>query len=108
MMEKSARRSPLVIVLALTSGLVASGTVLLGNVDADAAGSYPAQCASRDLQAWLRIEQHGEAGDVDGAVVGKAFLTLLEARHLCGQQQVAQALALYDSVLPAPVTAATK
>jgi hypothetical protein len=107
MMKKSAR-SALITVSALALGFVASSTALLGNMDVNAAGSYPLQCASRDLQAWLRIERHGEAGDVDGAVVGKAFLTLFEARHLCSQQQVSQALEVYDSVLPASVTTAIK
>lgn len=86
--------------------LVASSTMLLPAVETNAAGPYPLQCASSDLQAVLRIERHGEAGDVDAAVVAKAFFTLLEARHLCGRQQVPPALALYDSVLPTALTAA--
>jgi hypothetical protein len=88
--------------------LIASSTAFLFAAPASAAGGFPLQCASRDLQAFLRIEQHGEARDIDGAVVGKAFVTLLEARQICGNQRVDEAIAIYDGILPPSLTTATK
>jgi hypothetical protein len=90
--------------------LAATGFFLVGSVAfslpfARAGNAFPLQCTSSDLDAWIRIERHGEAGDVEPALVGKALVQLLEARHICGQQRISEALILYEGVLPGPIRA---
>jgi hypothetical protein len=93
-MHKLARN----LLLAHSALVLTSSAVLFFPRYAAAADTYPQQCAKRDLQAFLQIERHGEIGDVDPARVGKAFVTMLEARHLCNQHRVPEAFALYDGL----------
>jgi hypothetical protein len=55
-----------------------------------------AACAHRDLEAFSRIEQHGEAGDVPGAVLAEATAQLLQARRLCREGRTEEGFAFYE------------
>jgi len=86
--------------------LTLTGAAIVSSSFTTVAGSpFPLACASSDLRAWLRIERHGETGDVEAAAVGEGLLRLLEARHICGQQRISAALTLYESILPDPIAA---
>jgi hypothetical protein len=91
--------------------LAATGFILVGAGSfwftpfARAGKAFPLQCTASDLDAWIRIERHGEASDLEPALVGKALVQLLEARHICGQHRISEALILYEGVLPGPIRA---
>jgi hypothetical protein len=63
-----------------------------------AAENIPQVCLDADLRLTTRIEAHGEAQDVAGEVLAKAFFTVLEARRACNQGRVETAMKLYDSI----------
>ena len=83
--------------------LIGGVAIVSFNLPTVASTPFPLECTSSDLRAWLRIEHHGENGDLEPAAVGKGFVRLLEARHICGQQRISEALALYESILPDPI-----
>jgi len=68
--------------------------------------SFSRECALRDLAAIEWVEEQAEARSMPSALLAEAAFTALRARNACMQGQVAEALALYDSVLvPAPIPA---
>ena len=58
-----------------------------------------AQCAARDLKLLTAINEHGEAQDLPADDIRNAFFALVKARGVCAAGRVAEALALYDSVV---------
>jgi hypothetical protein len=83
--------------------LWAAASVCLAFGGAMSAESVPEVCSEADLKLTTRIEAHGEAQDVAGEVLAKAFFTVLEARKACNQGQVEAAMKLYDSIPLGPV-----
>ena len=83
--------------------LWAAASVCLAFGGAIAAESIPEVCLEADLRLTTRIEAHGEAQDVAGEVLAKAFFTVLQARRACNQGQVETAMKLYDSIPLGPV-----
>ena len=69
---------------------------------ADRLHTTPAECAARDLKLVTLIEDKGEARDVSSEKLADAAFTMLRARQACHDGRVADALAIYDSVLLAP------
>ena len=65
------------------------------------AQTYPLECAKRDVQLVVQIEQYGEAQSVPGDLLYEAFRTLQRAREACSQGRVVVGLALYDSIFTA-------
>ena len=63
-----------------------------------AAQSYPLECAQRDVQVVIQIEEVGEAQSAAGEILYEAFKTLLRARTACSEGRVTLGLALYDSI----------
>ena len=55
-------------------------------------------CAAADLRLTTLIEAHGEAQDVAPEILAQAFFTVLEACKACHQQQVEEAIKLYESI----------
>jgi hypothetical protein len=83
------------------SGLVALGLVpaLLGAlIDPTAAGAFTRGCAARDLQILMLIEERETSDTVAADTLNDAMLTMLEARIVCHEGRVVDALALYDSI----------
>jgi hypothetical protein len=90
------RRRRLRWMAALRLWAAASACLAFGG--AMSAESIPEVCLEADLRLTTRIEAHGEAQDVAGEVLAKAFFTVLEARRACNQGQVETAMKLYDSI----------
>jgi hypothetical protein len=61
-------------------------------------GSFPIECATRDLQLITQLEQYGESQYTRGEVTAEAFWTLMGARQACYEARVSEGLALYDSI----------
>ena len=62
------------------------------------ATSMTKECALRDAQVLMRIEAYEGTGDMQYVV--DALFALTQARHLCREGKVSEALALYDSIVP--------
>ena len=83
--------------------LWAAASICLAFGGAMAAENIFEVCLEADLRLTTRIEAHGEAQDVTGEVLAKAFFTVLQARRACNQGQVETAMKLYDSIPLGPV-----
>jgi hypothetical protein len=70
------------------------------------AASMTKECALRDAQVLMRIEAHESMGATQESVQVSvdAMFTLMQARHLCHEGKVHEALALYDGIAPAFAT----
>ena len=55
-------------------------------------------CAARDLRALALLEQHIEAEDARPEVLSDALFAIVQARTVCEQGHVAEALVLYDRI----------
>ena len=58
-----------------------------------------ALCAAHDLKLITQLNEHGEALDVPADDLRNAFMALVDARKICFSGRVAEALAIYDSVI---------
>ncbi|HEY4403234.1 MAG TPA: hypothetical protein VGN55_01180 [Xanthobacteraceae bacterium] len=74
-------------------------SIFLGaTINGTMAGSFARECAARDLQILTLIEE-GESADVVAAErLSNAMQSMMEARMLCYEGRVADAIALYDSI----------
>ena len=79
--------------------LLAMACLLIGGTQATTAMTK--ECARRDAQVLMRIEAHEgtgmQTGDMQEAV--DALFALMQARHLCHEGKVREALALYDGIV---------
>jgi hypothetical protein len=62
-------------------------------------GQLARECALKETAVITLIEDHGAAEDVPADRLGAAGLTMLRARLNCYEGRVAEALALYESIL---------
>ena len=77
-------------------GLVA---IFLGALTSGAAaGAFTRGCAARDLQILMLIEERETSDTVAADALSDAMLALLEARIVCHEGRVVDAMALYDSI----------
>ena len=67
-------------------------------IDGTTAGSFTRGCAARDLQILMLIEERENADAVSAEKLSDAMLSMLEARIVCYQGRVMDAMALYDSI----------
>jgi hypothetical protein len=63
-----------------------------------AAGSFTRGCAARDLQILMLIEEREDTNAVSAEKLSDAMLSMLEARIVCHEGRVIDAMALYDSI----------
>ena len=63
-----------------------------------AAAAMTKECALRDAQVLMRIEAHENMGATQEAF--DALFSLMQARHLCREGKVREALTLYDGIVP--------
>jgi hypothetical protein len=77
-------------------GLVAVG--LWAMTSDTTAGSFTRGCAARDLQILMMIENRESTNAVSGEKLDDAMLSMLEARIVCHEGRVLDALALYDNI----------
>jgi uncharacterized protein YjiS (DUF1127 family) len=81
--------------------LCAAASTCLATAGATAAESATVVspiCAAADLRLTTLIEAHGEAQDVTPEILAQAFFTVMEARKACHQEQVEEAIKLYESI----------
>jgi hypothetical protein len=67
-------------------------------IDSTTAGSFTRGCAARDLQILMLIEERENSDAVPTEKLSDAMLSMLEARIVCYQGRVMDAMALYDSI----------
>jgi hypothetical protein len=96
------------LVVAKTDLVQSQLAKLAASGNAVAAESSKHDCADRDIKLVTAIEDAGEARTMPNEKLGEAFAMLLEARGLCSTGRVAEALAVYDSIVIAPVQSAAK
>jgi hypothetical protein len=63
------------------------------------AGSFTRGCAARDLQILMLIEDHENTNAVSAERLSDAMLSMLEARMVCYEGRVVDAMALYESIV---------
>jgi hypothetical protein len=83
-------------------GLVA--ICLCGLRDSAIAGSFTRGCAARDLQILMLIEERENSSAVPAAKLSDAMLALLEARIVCHEGYVLDAMAIYDRIASSVAT----
>ena len=86
----------------------AFAALCLGSLTSTAsAGSFTRQCAARDMQVLMVIEERESASAISAQKSTEAVLEMMEARMICFEGRVLDALAIYDSivqnVMPNPV-----
>src|SRR3978361_1067677 len=62
------------------------------------AGSFTRGCAARDLQVLMLIEEGETSSTIPTAELRYAMLALLEARIVCHEGYVMDAMAIYDRI----------
>jgi hypothetical protein len=78
---------------------VALAALCLGAmVNGTTAGSFTRGCAARDLQILILIEERETTNAFSAETLSEAMLTILNARMICYEGHVVDALAIYDDV----------
>lgn len=93
----------------LPLALIGAGCLLLAAQEMPAAANKAAfarECALRDVGALIWVEEQADAQTMPSALLAEAAFTVLRARHACLNGKVAEAIALYDSVLTSAAGAA--
>jgi hypothetical protein len=67
-------------------------------ISGTAAGSFTRGCAARDLQILMLIEQREETNAISAERLSDALVTMMNARMICYDGHVVDALAIYDGV----------
>src|SRR4051812_1889972 len=62
------------------------------------AGSFTRGCAARDMQILMMIEERESANAISIEGSRNAIVTIMDARLICYEGRVREALALYDSI----------
>jgi len=68
-------------------------------INSTTAGSFIRGCAARDLQILMLIEERENTDAVSAERLSDAMLSMLEARIICYEGRVVDAMALYDSIV---------
>jgi len=87
---------------AIVVGLVVKISFFSSSAPVAAGVESKAICAARDLQFVTLLEDHGEAQDVAADRLAEAFFTAMKARAACAQGRVAEAVAIYNSIVFRP------
>ena len=67
-------------------------------VESSPAGSFAQQCAVRDMQVLMSIEERQSASAISADKASDAIFALVNARMVCQDGNVVDALAIYDSI----------
>ena len=67
-------------------------------IDGAAAGSFTRGCAARDLQILMLIEERESTNAISAERLSDALATMMNARMICYDGRVVDALAIYDDV----------
>ena len=71
---------------------------LAATINGTSAGSFTRGCAARDLQILMLIEQREETNAISAERLSDALVTMMNARMICYDGHVVDALAIYDGV----------
>ena len=74
------------------------GTALFAMTNAAPAGSFTRGCAARDLQILMTIEERENTGMITEERLSDMMAELMNARIVCHEGRVLEALALYDAI----------
>jgi hypothetical protein len=80
----------------LASAAVAA--LCLAGISSATAGSFTRGCAARDLQILMLIEERETANAIPSQKLSDAMLQMMEARMICHEGRVTDALAMYDRI----------
>jgi hypothetical protein len=72
--------------------------VLITTPNMAAAGSFTHGCAARDLQILMIIEERENAGIVSAERLSDIMVELMNARIVCHEGRVLDAMAIYDAI----------
>jgi hypothetical protein len=67
-------------------------------ISSTTAGTFTRGCAARDLQILMWIEERENTNTIPAEKLSDAMLAMLEARMVCYEGRVMDAMALYDSI----------
>jgi hypothetical protein len=67
-------------------------------IESTTAGSFTRGCAARDMQILMLIEEREDTNTVPMEKLSDAMLAMLEARIVCHQGHVMDALTIYDGI----------
>ena len=67
-------------------------------INSTTAGSFTRGCAARDWQILMLIEERENTNAVSGDKLSDAMLAMLEARIVCHEGRVMDAMVLYDGI----------
>jgi hypothetical protein len=67
-------------------------------VESSSAGSFAQQCAVRDMQVLMSVEERQSASAISADKVSDAIFALVNARMVCQKGNVVDALSIYDSL----------
>jgi hypothetical protein len=67
-------------------------------ISSTTAASFTRGCAARDLQILMLIEERENTNAISAEKLGDALLMMMNARMVCYEGHVVDALAIYDSV----------
>jgi hypothetical protein len=70
----------------------------LGAQTAAQAGSFTRGCAARDIQILRMIDESDAAETISATTLNETLITVMQARMVCHEGRVLEALALYESV----------
>ncbi len=90
MFRKSCRQ---IINGVLVSACLCSG---IGSVNA---GGFTRGCAARDLQVMMMIEQREASNSISAAGASDAMVAMMNARIVCHEGKVVEALSIYDGLI---------
>jgi hypothetical protein len=68
-------------------------------INGTTAGWFTRGCAARDLQILMLIEDRENTNAVSAEKLSDAMLSMLEARIVCYEGRVVDAMALYDNIV---------
>jgi hypothetical protein len=68
-------------------------------INSTTAGSFTRGCAARDLQILMLIEERENTNAVTTEKLSDAMLSMLEARIVCYEGRVMDAMSLYDNIV---------
>ena len=67
-------------------------------INSTTAGSFTRGCAARDLQILMLIEERENTEAISPERLSDALVTMMNARMICYEGHVVDALSIYDSV----------
>jgi len=77
---------------------VLASVCLCAMIDSATAGSFTRGCAARDLQILMLIEDRESSNTVSAEKLSDAMLEMMNARMVCYEGRVVDALAIYDRI----------